>query len=356
MALETATYVSDLVTTNPIGATDKRSQGDDHLRLLKSVLKATFPIASAPFYFPHTLAKAATYTIVAADDNTWVYVDATAGAVTLNLTAAATLGGRFRFNVMKIDSSANTVTIDPAGAETVNGAATLVLGSRYKVAELFCTGTAWYACAYMQAGDASLLLASGGVINFNSGDVLITHSANTLAFTGAASGYTFDVAPSVGGSSVVLSSRTLTAAGIVTGGGTLSADRTFTVTAATQSDQETSSSTTVAVVPGVQQFHPSAAKCWAYVTVSGGTPTLATSYNITSITDVGVGDLTITIATDFSTANWSSVSIGGASVITATRTVLVLAKAAGSVELGCFTSGPAAADPSEWNFVGNGDQ
>ena len=39
---------------------------------------------------------------------------------------------------------------------------------------------------------ADLFLASGGVINFNNGDVLVTHSSNTLAFTGASSGYTFD--------------------------------------------------------------------------------------------------------------------------------------------------------------------
>lgn len=39
---------------------------------------------------------------------------------------------------------------------------------------------------------SDLFLASGGVINWNNGDVLATHSANTLAFTGASSGYTFD--------------------------------------------------------------------------------------------------------------------------------------------------------------------
>lgn len=42
MGLESATYISDLVATNP-AAGDNRSEGDDHLRLVKSVLKASFP-------------------------------------------------------------------------------------------------------------------------------------------------------------------------------------------------------------------------------------------------------------------------------------------------------------------------
>ncbi len=42
MPLETATYIHDLVSTNPVG-TDQMSQGDDHIRLLKSVLQAQFP-------------------------------------------------------------------------------------------------------------------------------------------------------------------------------------------------------------------------------------------------------------------------------------------------------------------------
>jgi hypothetical protein len=46
MALESATYVDGLVITNPTGS-DSISQGDDHIRLIKKVLKNTFPDAAS---------------------------------------------------------------------------------------------------------------------------------------------------------------------------------------------------------------------------------------------------------------------------------------------------------------------
>ena len=42
MGLETGTYISDLVITNPLGS-DAKSTSDDHHRLIKSTIKATFP-------------------------------------------------------------------------------------------------------------------------------------------------------------------------------------------------------------------------------------------------------------------------------------------------------------------------
>jgi microcystin-dependent protein len=42
MGLESATYISELVGTNPTGADDK-NQGDNHLRLIKGVLQSQFP-------------------------------------------------------------------------------------------------------------------------------------------------------------------------------------------------------------------------------------------------------------------------------------------------------------------------
>jgi hypothetical protein len=53
MALETGTYISDLVVTNPT-STDPKSQGDDQIRLVKSVLKNTYPNVSGAVTPTHT--------------------------------------------------------------------------------------------------------------------------------------------------------------------------------------------------------------------------------------------------------------------------------------------------------------
>lgn len=42
MALETGTYISDLVPANPLGS-DPIAYADDHIRLIKATLQATFP-------------------------------------------------------------------------------------------------------------------------------------------------------------------------------------------------------------------------------------------------------------------------------------------------------------------------
>lgn len=42
MGLESATYIPELTNTNPIGASDPKSEGDDHIRLLKKTILNTF--------------------------------------------------------------------------------------------------------------------------------------------------------------------------------------------------------------------------------------------------------------------------------------------------------------------------
>ena len=48
MALEAATYISGLNANNPVGASDPKSQGDDHLRLIKSTVLNSFPNITGP--------------------------------------------------------------------------------------------------------------------------------------------------------------------------------------------------------------------------------------------------------------------------------------------------------------------
>jgi len=42
MGLESATYIPELTNTNPVGASDPKSAGDDHLRLIKKTILNTF--------------------------------------------------------------------------------------------------------------------------------------------------------------------------------------------------------------------------------------------------------------------------------------------------------------------------
>ena len=53
MGLESATYLTDLVNTNPVSS-DAKSQGDDHIRLIKAVLLSSFPGIAGAMTASHT--------------------------------------------------------------------------------------------------------------------------------------------------------------------------------------------------------------------------------------------------------------------------------------------------------------
>jgi hypothetical protein len=135
-------------------------------------------------------------------------------------------------------------------------------------------------------------------------------------------------------------------------------------TAATQAEQEAASSTTVGVTPGRQHFHPSAAKAWAKISVSGGTPNLDAGYNIASISDDATGVVTLTYTTSFSSANYavglaSECSTAG-SITSATNVEIRVQNggyASGSVTLRAHnTSGTTAnTDPPSYGFIAFGD-
>jgi len=53
MGLETGTHIDDLVVANP-ASTDGLAQADDHIRLIKTTLKNTFPSITAAVSSTHT--------------------------------------------------------------------------------------------------------------------------------------------------------------------------------------------------------------------------------------------------------------------------------------------------------------
>lgn len=104
MALETGTYVADLNTANPT-STDPKSQGDDHIRLIKAVLKNTFAGFSGLVVVTGTEAQGAT-----AND----YV------VTVSPAPAAYTAGFFVvFKATHANTGAATLVINALAAKTL---------------------------------------------------------------------------------------------------------------------------------------------------------------------------------------------------------------------------------------------
>ena len=78
-----------------------------------------------------------------------ILADATGGAVTISLPTAAAAydsdtGQGYYFNIKKIDSSANAVTIDPAGVETIDGNTTLDIIFQYDNCQFQSNGSSWF--------------------------------------------------------------------------------------------------------------------------------------------------------------------------------------------------------------------
>ena len=69
-------------------------------------------------------------------------VDATAAARTITLPAASACTGRV-YNIKKIDSSVNTVTIDANASETIDGALTIVISAQYQNIQIQSNGVGW---------------------------------------------------------------------------------------------------------------------------------------------------------------------------------------------------------------------
>ena len=73
MALETAAWITQLVDTNPTSS-DPVSQGDDHLQMIKLVLKNTFPSTSTQPQIPNMSGQSGKYLTNDGTDSSWAAV------------------------------------------------------------------------------------------------------------------------------------------------------------------------------------------------------------------------------------------------------------------------------------------
>lgn len=95
------------------------------------------------------------------------------------------------------------------------------------------------------------------------------------------------------------------------------------------------------------------AKAWAKVTVTGGVPALTDGFNVTSVTDTGVGIVTL---------NYTN-ALGGNTIVLATpvdssavpRFCAVTNALTTSTQVRCFVDTGTAADPEQWHIMVMGD-
>lgn len=172
MGLETGTYISDLVITNP-SPTDVKGQGDDHLRLVKSTIKATFPNITGQVTPTHTELN---------------YVDGVTSAIQTQLDAITTLTS----GKIYIGNGSNVAT-----ETTLTGDVTMTNAGVTSISPGVIVNADINASAAIAVSKLAALTASKMVVSDSSGFL----STESPASSAAASGY-FTL-PAVLGSFVV---------------------------------------------------------------------------------------------------------------------------------------------------------
>lgn len=177
---------SNPMTLNADGRLDQDVYIDQSMKFVLAASSAGDPPTSSVWTIDNALAteqlwtttsKSAHYTVTEADRDKLILVDATSGAVTITLLAAATAGNGFRVAVKKIDSSGNAVTIDGNSSETLDGAATSTLSTQYDTDNLICDGSNWH--SILNIGNPTTLTDSNG----NESIILTATSSAVNEFT-----------------------------------------------------------------------------------------------------------------------------------------------------------------------------
>lgn len=224
---------------------------------------------------------AGTYSAVKADHN---YTWRATGAVTVNLTAAATLTAGW---CMWVKGDGGAITVDPNSSEQINGATTLVIPDGVS-ALIICTGSAFRAAVF---GDVTL-----------TGTQTLTNKTITSpTITGGSWTGGTDLAIADGGTGASTAANAFAAL-------KQAASDTATGVVELATAAEVATGTDTARVPSVATMKSHQGIAIAWVNFNGtGTVAIRDSYNVSSITDNGTGDYTINFASALTNANYCPV-------------------------------------------------
>lgn len=284
MPLETASTIADLVATNPVGNADSPAALDDHIRLIKTVLKADALVVAnkgaANGVATLNASSKVVQTALLADSAT----TATTATDATNVTGAATSAFALTADITPTQITANTNDYAPTGLSTAN---TLRLST-----------------------DAARDLT--GLTGGSDGRLMIVHNvgSNTLVLKNESASSTAANRFAFGGSDV-----TLAASQSVTLQYDATASRWRSVAAAVSfaSSAENAAGTAEnkAIDPlGIREaFNATGSApvyaCRAWVNFNGtGTVAIRASGNVSSITDNGTGDYTVNFSTAMPDANY----------------------------------------------------
>ena len=184
MGLETGTYISDLNSSNPV-AGDPVNEGDDHIRLVKSTVKATFPSITGAVTSTHTELN--------------LLDGVTANTTELNYVDVASIGTVEASKAVTVDASKDStgmrnLTITgalSAGSGTIGGSAIATIASIYPVGSIYINAAV--------ATNPATLLGFGTWTAFGAGRVMVGLDATDSDFdtaqeTGGAKTHTLTIA------------------------------------------------------------------------------------------------------------------------------------------------------------------
>ena len=162
MGLETGTYISDLNSSNP-AAGDPVNEGDDHLRLLKSTIKASFPSVTG--------AVTATHTELNLIDGV------TATTTELNYVDITTLGTAQASKAVTTDASNDSTgmrNLTVSGTVTIGSNTATTLQAVYPVGSIYINAAV--------TTNPGTLLGFGTWAAFGTGRVIVGYNASDSDF------------------------------------------------------------------------------------------------------------------------------------------------------------------------------